>query len=481
MALCTQNHFQYFLLLLECLWNQSSLQNFESIIRMSFMAPSTTLSLRGSILLCLALPLCLSVAYKNFTGGLTTSDNIVVVGSYGMTGPPGTMNIGTSGISLFFNATSPWWTDPAPAGPYGFNLKVDSANRTALPDGPTPEYVLELQGMLQQDDILLLSVPVNATVAEMVIDLSNLNRKEDLGYWYRNATVSSIPPKEATDDYWQTYRAELPQLVDAQIGASTLFGLIIPPDSGGWIWNNSFIMTSRWNETQGETFGSAAQGFRLSRQKYNAVWSITASSVSLKSANLIKNEILTDERSLNLIENNYLGLQDFYSRVFTEYDWKYQGGRTAPGTNSVLQTPQHMFINSDTTIVAAMLWSRLTVFDGLGNPDYNDSLSSPYKTSLRYPSKSTYTKSTPTLKRSPVLAVVLAINPLILITTLIARLFLFNNAPISKNFGVTSMLAGIDSEGLSLLKGAGYSGKLEGNVRVRFSVASLDTSSKIKK
>lgn len=91
-----------------------------------------------------------------------------------------------------------------------------------------------------------------------------------------------------------------------------------------------------------------------------------------------------------------------------------------------------------------------------------------------YQSQGTYIKTTPTLKRSPLLAVVLAVNPTILALALLVRVIFLSKAPISKNFGTVALLAGIDKGSLDIVRGAAYSGKIKRDIRVRFSASSTD-------
>lgn len=491
MALCTQKNLQYFLLTIECLWNKSSLQNFEAIVATNFIAPNTTPLLRLAILVYLVLPLGLGIAYKKFIGGVTTLNDVSGSGTFALTGPPGSEDIGLAGMALFFNATLPWWTNPLPTtGAFGFNLNVESNDRAALLDGPTPEFVSYLQSRLQPGDTMTLDATVNATVCDMVIDLSNKTRPADVAYWYNNTfgqlvptwspnvSTDSMTPKELTDYYWSIYNTSE---ISPDPVPSIMFGMMIPPNEYNWIWNSSFIMTSRWNRsntdhydsTKNETFGSHAQAFHTTRQKYRAEWKLTKTSIFLESANVLPNGLLTDNISLALIESNFITLYDFYPRMFLEYDWKYFGDRGTPTQRENSPTAQSIYIKSDTTLVAAMLWSRLTSIDGLGNHFFNVTnvlgrAGAPE--ALRYPSDSSYRITTPTLKRNWVLAMVLAVNPSILLFTLLVRLIWLGDAPISKDFGFASLLAGIEPDSLAVVKGASYSGKLRDEIRIKFAV-----------
>ena len=184
MAFCTQNHLKYFFMVFECLWNKSSLHNFESIIQANFVASNTSFLLRLAIFTYLVFPLGLRVSYRKFTSGATTSAIVESPGLYGWTGQPGTAEFGTTGLALFVNATSPWWTHPATSGAYGFNLHVESTDRSALLDAPMEKYALSLQKMLQHGETLELSTTVNAIVCDMVFDLANGSKPVDLPLWF---------------------------------------------------------------------------------------------------------------------------------------------------------------------------------------------------------------------------------------------------------------------------------------------------------
>lgn len=497
MAICTQKQLQYFLLSSECLWNNSSLQNYESIVSGSFASANTSFHLRLVILLYVTLPLGLGVAYKNFTGGKTISSVVTMNGTYGITGPSGNKGLGATGIALFSNTTSSWWSDSRPNGTYGFNLFVESTQRTALLDGPTEEFVLQLQKQLKGDETLVLSGLVNSTTCDMVFDLSNSSRLVDMDSilpyfsvyndWVFGQNYSDFTnitdPTEFIDKYAGIY---LPKFLTAwgqltfDNTSDTRFGMIVPLNTNGWSWNSSFIMTSRWNESKGESFSTAAQGFWLYYGQYKAQWQISRSTVRLLSAEAAKSSDTYQPYSTGdfgcdpdftialTIDCNYSLFQLYYPRIFSDFDWKYFGNDDYENA-----TPQQRAVKSDTTLVGTMVWARLTTGWGHTNLPNNmtkDEIPDFYV----YSSPSTCVKTTPTLKRSRLLAAVLATNPIILLTTLVVRVLFLHRAPISRDFGFVSLLAGIDPDSLRLVKGAAYSGKLSNDVRLRFSVLEED-------
>ncbi len=207
------------------------------------------------------------------------------------------------------------------------------------------------------------------------------------------------------------------------------------------------------------------------RGEYRAKWRVSQSTITLSSAERIANTTLPPPLYPDgnapgyVIEANYALMQTLFPPSFRDFDWKWLG-EFGDLSNTL---PQQRYIKSDTTLVAAMTWARLTTLTGLINPSFN--MTAELQLGLRvYQNPGKYQKPTPTLQRSMLLAAVLAVNPVIILFTLIIRVLLFYDAPISKNFGFAALLAGIDEKSLSLVKGAAYSGKLKHDVRVAFSV-----------
>lgn len=125
--------------------------------------------------------------------------------------------------------------------------------------------------------------------------------------------------------------------------------------------------------------------------------------------------------------------------------------------------------------MAAMLWSRITAVNGpisispdniglnamdrlYGDITYEDA-------GLIYDGGSTVIYIRPTLRKSPWLYVVLAIQPLLSVLMLGLTLLL-SSTPVDKGFGLVSILSGIDRTSLELLAGATLSGRLRKRVKL---------------
>ncbi|KAK5093191.1 hypothetical protein LTR70_004833 [Exophiala xenobiotica] len=131
------------------------------------------------------------------------------------------------------------------------------------------------------------------------------------------------------------------------------------------------------------------------------------------------------------------------------------------------------------TDVAAMLWSRITALNSAQNlintnprplhlPQRQDDQGKAVsfeEIGLIYPVEDSVVYIRPTLRKSPWLYGVLAVQPLLTVVML-GVTFLFYSTPIDKGFGLPAILSGIESGSLDSLKGAALSGKLTKDVKL---------------
>ena len=86
---------------------------------------------------------------------------------------------------------------------------------------------------------------------------------------------------------------------------------------------------------------------------------------------------------------------------------------------------------------------------------------------LNYPAFTSMTKKFQTLQRHRwSLYLVLAVQPILLLASLLGRMLLYSTPGLNK-FGLVSLLAGVSRDSLDLLRGAAFSGKLRRPVRIR--------------
>lgn len=153
---------------MEVVWGQSRLQNFESIVQLEILGQHRNASTRLSILFLLGLPLALSVAYKQFTGGTTsTPGSLLQHIEFGPTPPPNTQNVGWE-LSLFSSSMQPWWSSPGYPAFRGYSQATFSPEKAALLDSPSSSEVSRLQSAVRSDQSQLITATVAAIEARMI-------------------------------------------------------------------------------------------------------------------------------------------------------------------------------------------------------------------------------------------------------------------------------------------------------------------------
>ncbi|KAK0382422.1 hypothetical protein CLIM01_00235 [Colletotrichum limetticola] len=108
-SLCLGSVAPNLFILIEARFGESTIQNYDGLLRNKPTASRLGMSWRVALILMLALPIALSVAYKTFTVGenrmdIDSFDYISNKTYYGMFQPPGILLF--NGVSRFFNATT---------------------------------------------------------------------------------------------------------------------------------------------------------------------------------------------------------------------------------------------------------------------------------------------------------------------------------------------------------------------------------------
>ncbi|KAI9818435.1 MAG: hypothetical protein M1827_000494 [Pycnora praestabilis] len=471
MAFCTQRQVQIFGLLWE-VSGKSTLQNFDALLRNTAFTPDRiSVSPRALLLFLFALPLALSVSYKKFSGGSSVVGISSTSGYFGTIGPPGYQRIG-NGLSLLTNVYLPFWTDPGYPRTYGFNLFVADKTTTAILDAPFPEFIESLQVGLGLGDSLLITTDVNATVAEN-IDLSTRDQS-NLTLW--NKTFEAYPLGKYPDN--PTSCGDSQDCTDlfyvAYTGSGNIFTAMLA-GTGSGAPNNSEIYLSVWNSTAHETFQSTAERFILSRRICSGTWNITAANVSLIGAKILQsNDEAMAHLNQDLIQGNQLWLFNYFRDFLGEYNWRFRQGYPYPNNNDTLS------FRTSTALAAAMVWARIVSLDGAERS--MDQYQSPSHQDVDYVGKNgsglqywvdssqiTTVKETLTLKRDWGLYFIIAVNPMLAILAVLGKVLLYPT-PIDEKFGLISMLAGVRSGGIEVLRGASLSGKLKRQVKVGFAI-----------
>ena len=245
--------------------------------------------------------------------------------------------------------------------------------------------------------------------------------------------------------------------------------------------DNSNLLISNWDDTLNETFGANLRQYTLSRRKYTASWRVSQSIVELISASPQNERI--DDRCL--LTNNWLSLADLYTRMLAEFDWRYrdQSVFTSKSTNNS-QTYREG-IKSDSTMLASMVWSRVTAADGPEVWGPNDAIGAyPAREcapngwpELRYDASVIEQTTAMTIRPGWGIIIVLALYPTILIGSLLWRVAIWPLSPVGQGFGLVSLMASVDKRYLQLLEGAGLSGQLQKPIFVGLSPGKVEAGS----
>ncbi|KAL6720508.1 hypothetical protein ACLMJK_002432 [Lecanora helva] len=427
-----------------------SLQSLDAVIRNDPTAVLKDWRISGILNSVVILSPALSVAYKSLGGGhshyVQLSDTVQI----GLTGPPGTQNLGF-GLSQFINATLPWFKDPGfPNRVYGFNLYIAAADETALLDGPMPNYVEDIQSSMNLEQSTTITADVAAVVCQQNLQLSNST--------HQLATIFNDPNA--------TYRGygspNPPTVANTWVNEQWNRLSMLLPDSH----NMSNILVGSWSLRLGETFGDHLWQYTVSRQNYTGTWRITKSSIQLIDA-VSKNLTVPDT---GILGNNSRSL-DLYTAALAEYDWRFRNSSDSPDFVLHDKDKYGARIKSDSTFIASMIWSRLAATDGPENwaPGTSLGIFGDSHPELQYDTDVKREVWATTIRPNWAIAIVLALNPALLLASLLFRIIVWPSSPIGEGFGLVSLLASTREDSRVLLRGAGFSGKLRQPVLVRFS------------
>jgi hypothetical protein len=452
MNLCMETVLLFSFLLLEARIGPSRLQNFEAIITGKFLSPSISFGWRLVLLLLIALPLGLSVAYKRFLGG-TSSAEITSPVQYGIDfprlgnwAPPNDpIYFLTSSIGAFLAASqySPQTypaTNEFPTA-YGYNTLLLSGDSAAILDTPTASYISSIQRLLSGGETLDISASVDAYMA--ISDTSSDFRSNDMTW---NAAVnSSLNPTLGglnTIYLYEGMRARMGMMLSAN--DQTYFGIYYnSSDRGG--------MTSYTNPAARDfaQFRLSARKYNLKRAQCHGHWLVNASSIIL-----VDGYCPTDQ----MVDSSIL-----------------QNPKMAPYAEDALPSTQHIFgnytrqhnpvwLNATYSVsVVTIYWARALYI--LGGSDSGRQFTTSGYSGPYLSTNQTIISTRSTLHASGLLFLVLAVQPLITLAALAVAVWLYD-VPLGTGFGIISILSGFDPSRSQSIAGAGLSGKLTVPVRL---------------
>lgn len=470
MSLCLQAVLPGLLLLLEARFGSSTLQNYNGILRWEILAPQLGLLWRMVLVAIFALPIGLSAAYKVFLGGQSSSvvdaPSLVNTEShYGLFGPPGLQPLGTNlGVSLFFNASLPFFVASAPimngttiidepplsnmSKVHGANTLLLSNDSTALLDLPQPDYVAALQASLGQNETYTIAADVFGTVTTRVEDFKSNGSSNSTYIWYCQNSGAL-----AWLDLYNGYYIVLFGYFDSGLQSINYIGFL-PEASVKWPPDVPFC----------SRIGKFFKRYDTARHSCHGRWHISRASIELDYGSC-STEPLPPNKQVMITKSN-LGYAHWYMPLLAETVGRFTSDRA-----------ESEWLNTSlATAMATMTWSRITALEGPNNfPDPDDpaNLWTEYPIfdiGMVYKSKDTAVSHRGTLLKSGWLYLVFGIQPVLTVIVL-GLTTLFYSTPIDRGFGLVSILAGIERDSLDILKGASLSGKLRKSVRLNISTS----------
>ncbi|KAI8950482.1 hypothetical protein F4801DRAFT_590319 [Xylaria longipes] len=415
--------------LLEAKLGPSTLQKYDGIVRNSPLA------------------IGLSLARGESTIQINSADYISNTSFYGFWRPPSmeteSFNVGPT---LLTNATLPFRiaTTPGLDGvepplpnfpqPYGQNVLLLNNESTALLDTLQTDYLGAVQNLLHVGESWTISAPVSATVA--TFDRSKINDPDEFSSTvplFNQWTISLL--NQGRDHSNQTIQ---------------------------------YVGLAPWYYTGCEELPPYVQRYNVERWQCQGTWRITRAGFDLVSGSCEGGKLPWTKQQI--LESNQLALGNWYMPSLIEAVGGFCG--------DLIQGNQSSWVVPTTaTAVATMVWSKVVALDGfswfpfdssefnMSSPSWelrNKSRISYDEAGIIYPveqSLQTVLYTRPTLRKSPSLYVVFAVQPLLILVFLALRARLYS-VPVGRGFGLVSILSGVNRQTLDCLAGASLSGEL---------------------
>ncbi|KAF5516318.1 hypothetical protein CGCS363_v000908 [Colletotrichum siamense] len=471
-----------FFLLLEARVGNSTLQNYDGILRNKPLASKLSFAWRMVLAIMLALPVGLSVAYKTFTGGessmkIHTTDYIPHGTYFGLFRPPA-MSTSNRGVSFFFNAAASFrdateraanLSEPRlPTFPqaYGYNLLLLDESSAASLDILPANYILKIQELLAPDESWNITAPVLGTVAT----------------FNESSTEEDFEPVCINNKTWYFERQDL------LMGEPGCF-LALADRKDHSDQSLQYIGLSPGNHKECKQNAPLIHAYNIYRQQCLGTWSVSRGGFRLLEGSCDNNTLPWAKQQV--IQWQHAALPTWYMSVLIEMLRTFC---PSPPTNDYRSNESDWMMPYMSVSVATMLWSasvskQATSFDPeTFNKSSEGWLSSNGTIPLEeagivYPvdedDRTIIIYNRPTLRKSPWLYLVLVIQPFLLLIFLI-MIAVFYTVPLDKGFGLISILSGIERLDLDSLRGASLSGELKRPVKLSMSPTQADGKDSIK-
>jgi hypothetical protein len=464
MNICLAYSLPFAFLLIEARYGNSTLQNYQAILQNSFFGSHISLSWRLALSTFTLLPLGLSIAYKLFTGGSSTWPIQHVSVEYGMYAPAGLEKVGVNtGISLMLNTTLPFMqaaTAAVDAKPpisfpdkpsvYGANTLLISPSAAAILDIPSPDFVLGVQETLELGETVHITATVQVTVT----------RQNESVWQYRT------PDAQGRKDFWQYYYERAPSTVSVtHVNGSDitmLNNLANIREDLSQTWLFLAVLASPSNTP---AFESEAYMLSTWRELCKAEWSLTRTSLQLANAACDPSGEFSPQAYQRVYTKSNLRLDIWFQATLAEYLGLFSG----PNTN---YTTSDWMLPTMAVTTAGMMYSRATA---VGECESKNS------SGCHYPSQGLelFTSTKPTMRFSKWLSVVICLQPVISVIAIVATVFL-HPVPLDRDFGLVSIMAGVDHKSLLCLHGAALSSKLSDKVSLDIVVSEKEGGHEIR-
>ena len=445
MNLCMKRIMPTTLLLLEARWGRSTLQNYQAIMTNSFLSSHTSSIWRLLLLAFILLPLGLSVAYKQFLGGLSSaeisphSDN-----QYGLNFPSlGDYTPMNNSVYLMMNAAAGFMAAssndsvPFPAAdvpvPFGYNLLLLSNESVAVLDIPMPAYLDSMQRNMRHHENWTVSASVNAYV-------STFNR--------------GFEELRADDSFWETTLSWDPLHSFTIYDGAHDFGA-----TAGFSYDHGYYLLGPYSQHNGEAvsihgdiedeaitaFRRTALMFNIRRQKCRGKWNIDRNSITL-----VEGDCGT---SATYVNSSVAEVIPFWLDAMPVLVHSLHG-------LGVSRNHSQWHVPSFAMSSVTAFWARAAFM--------RDAMVEQYPDMAYYPTDEKILSFNHTLRPDWRLYLVLVVQPLLTLAAFVLGI-LFYSTPIGKGFGLASVLSGIERSSLRLLEGAAFSGELDTRVALEIS------------
>lgn len=195
--------------------------------------------------------------------------------------------------------------------------------------------------------------------------------------------------------------------------------------------------------------------FHTRRERCTGTWNVTYNSIQLGHGSC--DVPFLPDPNQDVFTQGILAIPDYYMSSLVEYLAYF----------SDLRAQSAWLMPTFATTLAGVYWSRASVLDSYyAWPSRSQDINEEQKKELYYLVNDRVVSTRPTMNKSPLLYLVLVIQPVLVTLVFIASTLMYRT-PIDEGFGLVAILAGVRRETLDLLNGASISGKLRECVRLR--------------